>query len=112
MGIDSLQDVRDVTIIAFTIAGTVLFLVAIVVTIVAGMAATGAVRAARRLIDEGVKPMVNNVRGTATFVSDTAVSPIIRAYGLISGVRRGLGVLSGLAQRGGGGKGRQEGRKK
>jgi len=112
MGIDSLQDVRDVTIIAFTIAGTVLFLAAIVVTVVVGMAATGAFRAARRLIDEGVKPMVSNVRGTVTFVSDTAVSPIIRAYGLLAGARRGLGVLSGLARKGGGGKGRQEGRKK
>jgi hypothetical protein len=112
MGIDSLQDVRDVCIIAFTIAGTVLFLVAIVVTVVAGVAATAAFRAARRLIDEGVKPMVNNVRGTVTFISDTTVSPIIRAYGLFSGVKRGLGVLAGLGQRGGGGKDSQEGRKK
>jgi hypothetical protein len=112
MGIDTLQDVRDVTIIAFTIAGTILFLVAIVVTVVVGMAATGAFRAARRLVDEGVKPMVNNVRETVTFVSDTAVSPVIRVYGFISGARRGLGVLSGLTQRGGGGKGRKEGKKK
>jgi len=112
MGIDTLQDVRDVCIIAFTIAGTILFLVAIVVTVVVGMAATGAFRAARRLVDEGVKPMVSNVRQTVTFISDTAVSPIIRAYGMLSGVRRGLGVLSGLTQRGGGGKGRKEGRKK
>ena len=112
MGIDTLQDVRDVTIIAFTIAGTVLFLAAIVVTVVVGVAATGAFRAARRLLDEGVKPMVSNVRGTVTFISDSAVSPIIRAYGIVSGVRRGLGVLSGLAHRGGDGKGRQEGRKK
>ncbi len=112
MGIDSLQDVRDVTIIAFTIAGTVLFLVAIVVTVVVGVSATNAFKAARRLVDEGVKPMVSNVRETVTFISDTAVSPIIRAYGLLSGARRGLGVLSGLTQRGGGGKGRQKGRKK
>jgi len=112
MGIDNLQDVRDVCIIAFTIAGTILFLVAIVVTVVAGVAATGAFRAARRVIDQGVKPMVNNVRGTVTFISDTTVSPIIRAYGLFSGVKRGLGVLAGLGQRGGGGKGRQEGQKK
>jgi hypothetical protein len=112
MGIDSLQDVRDVTIIAFTIAGTVLFLAAIVVTVVVGVAATSAFRAARGLINDGVKPMVGNVRETVTFVSDTAVAPIIRVYGLISGARRGLGVLSGLTQRGGGGKGRKEGRKK
>ncbi len=112
MGIDSLQDVRDVCIIAFTIAGTILFLVAIVVTIAVGVAATGAFRAARRLVDEGVKPMVSNVRETVTFISDTAVAPIIRVYGLISRARRGLDVLSGLAQRGGDGKGRKEEKKK
>ena len=112
MGIDSLQDVRDVTIIAFTIAGTVLFLAAIVVTVVVGVAATSAFQAVRRLIDDGIKPTLNSVRGTAIFISDTAVSPIIRFYGMYSGVRRGLGVLSGLAQRGEGGKGRQEGKKK
>jgi hypothetical protein len=112
MGIDSLQDLRDVTIVAFTIAGTILFLVAIVVTAVVGVAAIATLQTARRLMDKEVKPMVSNVRGTVTFISDTTVSPIIRAYGLFSGVRRGLGVLSGLGQRGGGGKGRQEGRKK
>ena len=112
MGIDTLQDVRDVTIIAFTIAGTILFLAAIVVTVAVGLAATSAFRAARRLIDEGVKPMVSNVRETVTFVSDTAVSPIIRVYGLMSGAKRGVSVLIGLTQRGGGGKGRKEGKKK
>jgi hypothetical protein len=55
---------------------------------------------------------MNNVRGTVTFISDTTVSPIIRVYGLFSGIKRGLGALAGLGQRGGGGKGRQEGQKK
>jgi energy-converting hydrogenase Eha subunit B len=112
MGIDTLQDVRDVCIIAFTIAGTILFLTAVVVTVVVGLAATATFRAARKLIDEGIKPTVGNVRGTVAFISDTAVSPIIRFYGLFSGARRGLRVLSGLAQRGEGGKGRKEGQKK
>jgi hypothetical protein len=95
-----LQEVRDVTIIAFTIAGTLLFLIAILVTALAGMAAIGAFRAVRRLIDDGVKPMVDNVQGTVTFVSENAVTPVVRAYGFYAGVRRGLGVLSGLGQRG------------
>ncbi len=100
MGIETLQDVRDVTIIAFTITGTLLFLVAIVVTALAGVAATGAFRAVRRLVDEGIKPTVENVRGTVTFVSENAVTPIVRVYGFYAGLRRGLGVLSGLSQRG------------
>jgi hypothetical protein len=110
MGIDSLQDVRDVTIIAFTVTGTLLFLVAIIVTALAGTAAVGAFKAARRLIDDGIKPTVDNMRGTVTFVSDTAVTPIVRAYGFYAGVRRGLGVLSGLSKRGGS-KGSPKGKK-
>ena len=97
-----LQEVRDVAIIAFTIAGTLLFLVAILVAALAGTAAIGALRAVRKLVDDGVKPMVDNVRGTVTFVSENAVTPIVRTYGFYAGLRRGLGVLSGLGQRGGG----------
>ncbi len=100
MGIDTLQDLRDVTIVAVGIAGTLLFLVAIIVTIVVGVTAVGAFRAIRRLVDDNVKPMITNVQGTVTFVSDTTVSPIIRAYSLYTGVRRGMGVFSGLTDRG------------
>ena len=96
-----LQEVRDVAIIAFTVAGTLLFLVGILVTVVGGFAAIGALRAARKLVDDGVKPMVDNARGTITFVSENAVTPIVRTYGFYAGLRRGLGVLSGLGQRGG-----------
>jgi len=105
-----LQDVRDVAIIVFTVAGTLLFLIGIVVTALAGMAAIGALRAVRGLVNDGVKPMVENVQGTVTFVSETAVTPVVRAYGFYAGVRRGLGVLSGLSQRGGA-KGSPKGKK-
>jgi hypothetical protein len=37
-----------------------------------------------------------------TFMSENTVAPVVRAYGFYAGVRRGLGVLSGLGQRGGG----------
>ena len=37
--IDSLQDLRDVTIISFCIAGTVLFLIAIIFTVIVGWGA-------------------------------------------------------------------------
>ena len=101
MAID-LQEARDIAIIAFTAAGTVLFLIAILVAVLTGITAVGALRAIRKLVDDGVKPMVDNVRGTATFVSENAVTPIVRTYGFYAGLRRGLGVLSGLSQRGGG----------
>ena len=110
MGIDTLQDLRDVTIVAFTIAGTLLFLAALIVTIAVGVMAAATLRAVRKLVNENVKPMIANVQGTVTFVSDSTVSPIVRAYGVYSGVRRGMGVLSGLTERGGD-KGSQKGKK-
>lgn len=110
MGIDTLQDLRDVTIVAFTIAGTLLFLAALIVTVAVGAMAAATLRAVRKLVNENVKPMITNVQGTVTFVSDTTVSPIVRAYGIYSGVRRGMGVLSGLTERGGD-KGPQKGKK-
>jgi hypothetical protein len=60
------------------------------------------------LIDDSVKPLLDsakstadNVKGTSTFVSQSAVTPIIKTYGVVAGVRRAAGVLSGLTGAGG-----------
>ncbi len=37
-----------------------------------------------------------NVKGTTSYVSEAAVTPIIRVYGVVAGVRRAAGVLAGL----------------
>ena len=55
------------------------------------------------MLDESIKPAVSSikdaadqVRGTTEFVGRTTVSPIARAYGAVAGVKKGVGVLSGL----------------
>jgi hypothetical protein len=55
------------------------------------------------VIDENVKPTLNsvkasadNVKGTTSYVSQAAVTPIVKAYGVAAGVRRAASVISGL----------------
>jgi len=108
MGIDTLQDLRDVTIISFTIAGTVLFLIAIVFTVVIGWATKSTVSKVKGMVSDSVQPTLENVRettesvrGTVAFVSDYAVTPVVRTYGIIAGARRFIVVVSRFRQRSG-----------
>ncbi len=106
LGIDTLQDFRDVTVIAFTIAGTVLFLVGIVVTALIGGTAFFTVRKVRRVVSDNVQPTLENVRettenvrGTVAFISDHAVTPVVRTYGIFAGARRFIAVVSRFTRR-------------
>jgi hypothetical protein len=102
----SLQDWRDVIIIA---AGsmTVLVLLAIFVfTVVLGLAARGLLGTVQTLLRGEVTPLLDSVRetvqsarGTTAFIGETAVAPVIRVYSVVAGARRAMGVLSGLAGR-------------
>src|SRR4030042_1994889 len=101
MGIDTLQDLRDVTIISFTIAGTVLFLVGIILSVVIGGVGFFAVRKLKNVVSDSVQPTMENVRettanvrGTVAFISDHAVTPVVRTYGIFAGARRFIGVVS------------------
>ncbi len=108
MGIDTLQDFRDVTIISFTIAGTVLFLIGIIFTIVIGGMTFATVRKVKRVVGDNVQPTLENVRettenvrGTVAFISDHAVTPVVRTYGIFTGARRFIVVVSRFARRSG-----------
>src|SRR3972149_8307306 len=109
MGIDTLQDLRDVTIISFTIAGTVLFLIAIILAVVIGGLTLATVSKVKSVVSEGVEPPLENVRattenvrGTVAFISDYAVTPVVRTYGIFAGARRFIVVVSRFTRRAGG----------
>ncbi len=102
----SLGDARDIVVLAYGVMGVLFFAVAMVVTIFLFFTGKGLIRSVRDLIDDSVRPTLDSVRntarsiqGTTEFVGQTAVQPIIRTYGIISAVRRGLGVVSGLARK-------------
>ena len=87
MGVDSLADLRDVTIIAFTIAGTLLFLFAIFLGLVIGLLSLKLLRRAGVVVDD-VRGIADGLRRTVSIVSENAVSPLARAYSVYSGGRR------------------------
>ena len=103
----SLADFRDVVIIVYGILGVIFFFVAIVVTVAVGLTVKGLIKNVNSLLDQSVKPalgsvqeVANTVRGTTDFMGRTTVAPIAKAYGMFAGVKKGAGVLSGLAKRG------------
>ena len=86
---------RDWVIIFMGIAVAAFFVVAMVITIVLGLLVRSLLKKTSSVLDDYVRPLLDsakstteNVRGTANFVSDAAVTPIIRTYGVVAGVRR------------------------
>ena len=105
--LSTLADVRDVVVIVTGIIEILFFIAATVMTVILGLLIRSLLKTVRGLLDETVRPAVDSVRdaaqtvrGTTEFVGETAASPIVRAYGTFAGVRKGLGVLSGLGRRG------------
>jgi hypothetical protein len=102
----TLAGVRDVFIIIYSILGILFLIVLLALTVFIGLTVRGVIRQARGLIDQEIKPTLHSVRdtaesikGTADFVGQTAVTPIIKTYSFVSGVRRGIGMLTGLRKR-------------
>ena len=94
---------RDWVIIFMGIAVAAFFFVALIVTIVLGFLARVLMKKSISVLDEGVKPLLSNanetvthVKCTATYVTQSAVTPIVRTYGVVAGVRRAASVLAGL----------------
>jgi hypothetical protein len=102
----SLADFRDVVIVVYVI-GIVFFFVAIVMMVAIGLTVKGLIKNIRGLLDDSVRPtltsvqeVANTVRGTTDFVGRTTITPIVKAYGMFAGVKKGASVLSGLSKKG------------
>ncbi len=102
----SVEGIRDIVIIAAGSLAVLAFLAMFIAAVVLGLASKALLSAVQTLVKDDVTPLVKSaqgtvlrVRGTATFVSETTVSPIIRVYGVFAGSRRALGVLTGITRR-------------
>ncbi len=102
----SLADVRDVFIIVYGAIGIVFFVVAVVVTVALFFTVRGLLKSVNEILNDSVKPTITSVRdaaetvrGTTEYVGRTAVNPIMRTYGTVAGVKKGLSVLAGLNRR-------------
>jgi hypothetical protein len=100
------EQFRDWVIIAVGLSWALMFLVLTAVLLVVGFGARAIVRSVRGILDDDVRPILENVkgttetvRGTTEFMSEKAVSPVIRIYGIVSAVWKAAGVLLGLSRR-------------
>ncbi len=102
----NVENVRDwVIIVSGSLMALVLFATLIMVLVV-GIAARGLIGVTKGVVKGQLAPtldsarqVVDDIRGTTGFIADTTVSPIIRLYGLVTGIRRGLMGLAGLGRR-------------
>lgn len=101
-----LEEARDIVIIVYGALGVLLLVVLIVVALGLLLAVRRLTRTLIGLVDDPLRPTldevrqtVENVRGTSEFVTDTAVHPLIRVVSVGRGIRRGLGVVTGLRSR-------------
>lgn len=99
------ETLRDWSIIFMGITFAAFFVVLIIVMIIVGIGVRTLLNKSQGLLDEGVKPMLEsakqtteNARGTSQYLSDAAVGPVIRTYGVVAGVRRAAGLIAGLTQ--------------
>ena len=99
---------RDWVIIVTGIIIGAFFFVALVLTVVLGLVVKALLGKVSSLLDDNVKPLLgsakqtaDHVKGTTSFMSGAAVTPIVRTYGVVAGVRRAVGVIAGLTGAGG-----------
>ena len=102
--LDSLADWRDVSIIAVGFLTFIVLAVIVVVVAVLGYATRILIRRANKLLNDELSPLVgtaqetlDTVRGTASFVSESTVKPIARAYGVVAGAKRAASVITGCS---------------
>lgn len=102
MMLGALANIRDWFIIIWALLSIVATVFFILFVFTAWRGVKGLIGNVKLVVNEDIRPIIatgkesaNNVTGTARFVSDTVVQPVIRAYGVINGVRRGAKVFTG-----------------
>lgn len=100
-----LADWRDVVIIAVSSFALFVLFAILAVTLVLGFAGRALLGTVRRLLRDEVSPLLNSaqetlhtVRGTTSFVSEKAVRPIVRVYGVVAGAKRAASVITGIGR--------------
>ncbi len=102
----TLSELRDVVIVVFGLFA-ILLLIALIVTVTGLWIAVRLLTSTvAELLRDPVRPALNdlresarNVRGASEFMSDSAVHPVIRAVSVTRGIRRGLGLVTGLGRK-------------
>ncbi len=96
-----LSDWRDIAVIAYSVAGTLAFTFFLIFTVIIGFVTWRTISRVNGILKTSVQPALNNVRdttesvrGSVTFISDNAVKPVVKTYGVYAGARRFISVLA------------------
>lgn len=99
----SLSEARDIAIIAYSVVGVLAFAVILLVSLVSGLMVIGILSRVRKILKENVQPAAvnaaaaaQNIKGTVEYVSNTAVKPVVKAYGAAAGAKKFVGVVTRL----------------
>lgn len=100
-----LNDWRDVAVISYGFAGTIAFGLIIIFTLAIGIMSWMTLSRVRGLLKDSVQPTLESVRqtsesvrGTVEFISDYAVTPVVKTYGTVAGARQFIVVLMRLGR--------------
>jgi hypothetical protein len=100
-----LSEYRDIALIFYCVAGFFAFLFIFLFTVVIGWTTWRLLRTSQRMLKENVQPAMDNVRqtsesvrGTVQFISDNAITPVVKTYGTVAGVRTFVTVLARLGR--------------
>ncbi|HJM75897.1 MAG TPA: hypothetical protein QGI71_08580 [Dehalococcoidia bacterium] len=102
----TLAEIRDVVIVIFGLLAVLLLIIMVVTLLALLVAVRLATSALGELRRERVQPALDNlrasaknVRGATEFMADSAVHPVIRAVSVTRGIRRGIGLVTGIGRK-------------
>ena len=94
---------RDWVIILMGLAVFLFFTVGLVLLVVLGLLSRALLKKSINVMDDNLKPLlgsakesVDNVKGTTRFVGNAVVTPIVKTYGVVAGVRRAASMMASL----------------
>ena len=99
---DSWSEWRDIFIVfmaAFWMLAGILAVVLIFALILLALAARRVLRENAAPALDSLKGSLDNLKGTTEFAGETVVSPIIRVYSVVRGVRTGIRAVGNLPDR-------------
>jgi hypothetical protein len=98
---------RDIVIIVWGVLSILLLAALMLAVVTLVISVKRLISEVNDLLNTEVRPVLasaretaDNVTGTTRFVGDKVVTPIIRIMGIVSGLRRGIAVFTGLTGRG------------
>jgi hypothetical protein len=102
----TIAEVRDVVIVAFGLLAVLLLLIMVVTLLSLLVTVRMLTKTLGELRRDTVQPALDdlragakNVRGATEFMADSAVHPVIRAVSVTRGIRRGIGLVTGIRRR-------------